>query len=67
VPFCDRYGIRCVQRYIHCTYTREVHENESKMPLFGKKDTNKKIKKDGKDDRSPSVEDKYILKDLLGT
>ncbi|KAL0128375.1 hypothetical protein PUN28_003576 [Cardiocondyla obscurior] len=36
------------------------------MPLFGKKDT-KKIKKDGKDDRSPSVEDKYILKDLLGT
>ncbi|KYM77952.1 Calcium/calmodulin-dependent protein kinase type 1 [Atta colombica] len=37
------------------------------MPLFGKKDTNKKIKKDGKDDRSPSVEDKYILKDLLGT
>lgn len=39
----------------------------SKMPLFGKKDTNKKIKKDGKDDRSPSVEDKYVLKDLLGT
>ncbi|XP_018353388.1 PREDICTED: calcium/calmodulin-dependent protein kinase type 1 isoform X2 [Trachymyrmex septentrionalis] len=37
------------------------------MPLFGKKDTNKKIKKDGRDDRSPSVEDKYILKDLLGT
>ncbi|XP_029167611.1 calcium/calmodulin-dependent protein kinase type 1-like isoform X1 [Nylanderia fulva] len=37
------------------------------MPLFGKKDGNKKIKKDGKDDRSPSVEDKYVLKDLLGT
>ncbi|XP_072751104.1 calcium/calmodulin-dependent protein kinase type 1 isoform X2 [Anoplolepis gracilipes] len=37
------------------------------MPLFGKKDSNKKIKKDGKDDKSPSVEDKYILKDLLGT
>ncbi|XP_017754258.1 PREDICTED: calcium/calmodulin-dependent protein kinase type 1 isoform X1 [Eufriesea mexicana] len=37
------------------------------MPLFGKKDSNKKIKKDGKDDRSPSVEDKYILKELLGT
>ncbi|XP_020292750.1 calcium/calmodulin-dependent protein kinase type 1 isoform X4 [Pseudomyrmex gracilis] len=37
------------------------------MPLFGKKDAYKKIKKDGKDDRSPSVEDKYILKDLLGT
>lgn len=38
-----------------------------KMPLFGKKDSNKKIKKDGRDDRSPSVEDKYVLKDLLGT
>ncbi|EFN68443.1 Calcium/calmodulin-dependent protein kinase type 1D [Camponotus floridanus] len=37
------------------------------MPLFGKKDSNKKMKKDGKDDRSPSVEDKYVLKDLLGT
>ncbi|CAL7939082.1 unnamed protein product [Xylocopa violacea] len=37
------------------------------MPLFGKKDSNKKIKKDGKDDKSPSVEDKYILKKLLGT
>lgn len=37
------------------------------MPLFGKKDSNKKIKKDGKDDKSPSVEDKYILKELLGT
>ncbi|XP_043250333.1 calcium/calmodulin-dependent protein kinase I isoform X2 [Colletes latitarsis] len=37
------------------------------MPLFGKKDSSKKIKKDGKDDKSPSVEDKYILKELLGT
>ncbi|CAK9800614.1 Calcium/calmodulin-dependent protein kinase type 1 [Anthophora quadrimaculata] len=37
------------------------------MPLFGKKDSNKKIKKDGKNDKSPSVEDKYILKELLGT
>ncbi|XP_015435982.1 PREDICTED: calcium/calmodulin-dependent protein kinase type 1 isoform X2 [Dufourea novaeangliae] len=37
------------------------------MPLFGKKDSNKKIKKDGKDEKSPSVEDKYILKELLGT
>ncbi|XP_053984101.1 calcium/calmodulin-dependent protein kinase type 1 isoform X1 [Hylaeus volcanicus] len=37
------------------------------MPLFGKKDSNKKIKKDGKDDKSPSVEDKYVLKELLGT
>ena len=38
-----------------------------KMPLFSKKDSNKKIKKDGKDDKSPSVEDKYVLKELLGT
>ncbi|KAL2711516.1 calcium/calmodulin-dependent protein kinase type 1 isoform X1 [Vespula squamosa] len=37
------------------------------MPLFGKKDSNKKMKKDGKDDKSPSVEDKYVLKELLGT
>lgn len=37
------------------------------MPLFGKKDSNKKTKKDGKDDKSPSVEDKYVLKELLGT
>lgn len=49
-------------------HAREIHGIHGvKMPLFGKKDTNKKIKKDGKDDRSPSVEDKYILKDLLGT
>ncbi|XP_024879888.1 calcium/calmodulin-dependent protein kinase type 1 isoform X2 [Temnothorax curvispinosus] len=34
-----------------------------KMPLFGtRKDTNKKIKKDER-----CIEDKYILKDLLGT
>ncbi|XP_017884963.1 calcium/calmodulin-dependent protein kinase type 1 [Ceratina calcarata] len=37
------------------------------MPLFGKKDSNKKIKKDGKDDKSPLVEDKYTLNRLLGT
>ncbi|XP_015190432.1 PREDICTED: calcium/calmodulin-dependent protein kinase type 1-like isoform X1 [Polistes dominula] len=41
--------------------------SNSKMPLFGKKDSNKKMKKDSKDDKSPSVEDKYILKELLGT
>ncbi|XP_066582377.1 calcium/calmodulin-dependent protein kinase type 1 isoform X2 [Prorops nasuta] len=35
------------------------------MPLFGKKDSNKKLKKDGKE--SPSVDEKYILKELLGT
>ncbi|XP_043478536.1 calcium/calmodulin-dependent protein kinase type 1 isoform X2 [Leptopilina heterotoma] len=37
------------------------------MPLFGKKDSNKKLKKDGKDDKSPSIDDKYTLKELLGT
>ncbi|XP_033213576.1 calcium/calmodulin-dependent protein kinase type 1 isoform X2 [Belonocnema kinseyi] len=37
------------------------------MPLFGKKDSNKKLKKDGKDDKSPSVDEKYTLKELLGT
>lgn len=37
------------------------------MPLFGKKDPNKKIKKDGKDEKSPSVETKYVLKEMLGT
>ncbi|XP_039299072.1 calcium/calmodulin-dependent protein kinase type 1 isoform X5 [Nilaparvata lugens] len=39
------------------------------MPLFGKnKDSTKKTKKDGKDsDKPPTVEDKYILKELLGT
>ncbi|KAK7863131.1 hypothetical protein R5R35_002013 [Gryllus longicercus] len=35
------------------------------MPLFGKKDPAKKSKKDS--DKQPSVEDKYILKELLGT
>lgn len=36
-----------------------------KMPLFGKE---KKAKKDGKDsDKQPSIEDKYYLKELLGT
>ncbi|CAH0562396.1 unnamed protein product [Brassicogethes aeneus] len=35
------------------------------MPLFGKE---KKSKKDGKDsDKQPSLEDKYYLKELLGT
>lgn len=38
------------------------------MPLFGKKDSEKKSKKDGKEsDKQPSVEDKYYLKELLGT
>ncbi|XP_015117431.1 calcium/calmodulin-dependent protein kinase type 1 isoform X2 [Diachasma alloeum] len=37
------------------------------MPLFGRKESNKKLKKDGKDDKSASVDDKYVLKELLGT
>lgn len=38
----------------------------SKMPLFGGKE--KKTKKDGKDsDKQPSIDDKYYLKELLGT
>lgn len=38
------------------------------MPLFGgKKDSAKKSKKEGKDLDKTSVEDKYLLKDVLGT
>ncbi|XP_011307070.1 calcium/calmodulin-dependent protein kinase type 1 isoform X4 [Fopius arisanus] len=37
------------------------------MPLFSRKESNKKLKKDGKDDKSASVDDKYVLKELLGT
>uniref|UniRef100_A0A1Q3G4I5 Putative calcium/calmodulin-dependent protein kinase type 1 n=1 Tax=Culex tarsalis TaxID=7177 RepID=A0A1Q3G4I5_CULTA len=38
------------------------------MPLFGKKDSSKKIRKDTKEvDKQPSIEDKYIIKELLGT
>lgn len=38
------------------------------MPLFGKKDSTKKSKRDSRDpDKQLSVEDKYILKELLGT
>lgn len=36
------------------------------MPLFGKKDTSKKSKKDDKE-KSQTLEDKYNLKELLGT
>lgn len=37
------------------------------MPLFGsKKDTNRKSKKDGKE-LLPSIDEKYNLKDVLGT
>lgn len=37
------------------------------MPLFSKKDSNKKIKKDNKNNKFPSVDDKYIIRKLLGT
>lgn len=39
------------------------------MPLFGKKDSTKKLKKDGKDNeiKGPSIEEKYTLKEMLGT
>lgn len=38
------------------------------MPLFGKKDSSKKFRKDTKDlDKQPSIEDKYLIKELLGT
>ncbi|KAL5236526.1 hypothetical protein ACI65C_003936 [Semiaphis heraclei] len=37
----------------------------SAMPLFGKKDVSKKTKKDA--EKSQSIEDKYDVKDLLGT
>ena len=38
------------------------------MPLFGKKDNDKKVKKDSKDsEKQNSLEEKYYLKELLGT
>uniref|UniRef100_A0A182KE01 Protein kinase domain-containing protein n=1 Tax=Anopheles christyi TaxID=43041 RepID=A0A182KE01_9DIPT len=39
------------------------------MPLFGKKDSGKKIRKDVKDgsEKMPSIDDKYVIKELLGT
>lgn len=43
-------------------------DNSSAMPLFGKKDSTKKSKRDSRDpDKQFSIEDKYILKELLGT
>jgi len=35
------------------------------MPLFGKKDSTKKSKKEG--EKGPQLEDKYDMKDVLGT
>lgn len=38
------------------------------MPLFGKKDSGKKVRKDAKEvEKQPSIEDKYVIKELLGT
>uniref|UniRef100_A0A182JI42 Protein kinase domain-containing protein n=1 Tax=Anopheles atroparvus TaxID=41427 RepID=A0A182JI42_ANOAO len=39
------------------------------MPLFGKKDSGKKVRKDVKDgcEKLPSIDDKYVIKELLGT
>lgn len=38
------------------------------MPLFGKKDSTKKSKKEGKEqEKTPCLEDKYDMKDVLGT
>ncbi|XP_022914880.1 calcium/calmodulin-dependent protein kinase type 1 [Onthophagus taurus] len=38
------------------------------MPLFGKKDSDKKAKKDAKEsDKQHTIEEKYVLKELLGT
>lgn len=38
------------------------------MPLFGKKDSTKKSKRDSRDpDKQFAIEDKYYLKELLGT
>lgn len=39
----------------------------SMMPLFGKKDSTKKAKKEGKDPEKPQLEDKFEMKDVLGT
>jgi hypothetical protein len=36
------------------------------MPLFGKKESTKKSKKDG-DTKGPQLEDKFDMKDVLGT
>lgn len=38
-----------------------------KMPLFGGKKDSSKKRKEGKEEKTPSVEDKYTLKEMLGT
>ncbi|XP_050091002.1 calcium/calmodulin-dependent protein kinase type 1 [Anopheles aquasalis] len=39
------------------------------MPLFGKKDSGKKVRKETKDgcEKQPSIDEKYVIKELLGT
>merc|ERR1711892_1264971 len=41
--------------------------NKAKMPLFGKAKPKEKAKEETKIQRTPTVEDKYDLKDVLGT
>lgn len=69
-------------RLFDCTYvvgsflsdlkTEDFPSNNRIMPLFGKKsDKSKSSPKEDKEDKKsskvPTVEDKYILKDVLGT
>lgn len=47
---------------------KKSHKSEFAMPLFGKKDSTKKSKRDSRDPDKPfSIDDKYYLKELLGT
>ncbi|XP_046619304.1 calcium/calmodulin-dependent protein kinase type 1 isoform X5 [Neodiprion virginianus] len=58
---------KCGVRELKIEWKNRLGIVTTKMPLFGKKDSSKKLKKDGKDERLPSVDEKYILKELLGT
>lgn len=44
-----------------------VFDPNLKMPLFGGKKDSSKKRKEGKEEKSPSVEDKYTMKEMLGT
>ena len=49
-------------------FFKPIQLNFGRMPLFGKKDSGKKPRKDGRDsEKLPSIEDKYNMKELLGT
>lgn len=51
-------------------YTKNIYKKNKSiaMPLFGKKDSTKKSKRDSRDpDKQFTIEDKYNLKELLGT